>query len=212
MADFQESLPVLTENDGDIVAKIGDGTTPSQYLAVDSNGRIQVDINDISLGTQTNDVKVTLDGEAITIATGQSVQITDGTDTLAINGDGSINVNIINAVLSGEIHDYDVASSVAAAGTSNHDYTVTASTTFLLKQICVAASGRFKAEIQFGPVASLATVGVFFGTGANGSNVIWTLGVPLEIPDTSTGTVRIIRTNRSSVSQDLYSTIVGQEV
>lgn len=211
MADFQESLPVMTEADGDIVAKIGDGTTPSQYLAVDSNGRIQVDINDISLGTQTNDVKVTLDSEAITIATGQSVQITDGTDTLAINTDGSINVNIVSGVGTGEVHDYDTASAVAAAGTSNHDYTVV-NTTFLLEQICGSASGRFKLEIQSGPVASLTTKAVFFGTGADGSNVIWTLPIPLEVPVTSTGTVRIIRTNRSVVSQDLYSTIIGRDI
>lgn len=212
MADFQDSLPVLTHNDGDIVSKICDSATPSQQLAVDSNGRISVDINDISAGTQTNDVKVTLDSEAITIATGQSVEITDGTDTLAINSDGSINVNIISAVVSGEVHDYDTAASVAAAGSSNHDYTVTGSTTLLLTQIVAAASGRFKVEVQHGPVASLASVAVFFGTGANGSNVDWTLAIPIEVPDTSTGTVRLIRTNRAPVSQDLYSTIIGREV
>lgn len=42
MADFNSSLPVRTENNGDVVAKIGDGTTPSQFLAVDASGRIVV--------------------------------------------------------------------------------------------------------------------------------------------------------------------------
>lgn len=40
MADFDSSLPVRTQNDGDVVARIGDGTTPSQQLAVDANGFI----------------------------------------------------------------------------------------------------------------------------------------------------------------------------
>lgn len=66
--------------------KVGDGT---DFLAVNADGSIN--IGDISAGTQTNDVKITLDGEAITIASGQSIQITDGTDTLAINNDGSLN-------------------------------------------------------------------------------------------------------------------------
>ncbi len=212
MADFQESLPVLTEADGDVVAKIGDGTTPSQQLGVDANGRISVNINDISAGTQTNDVKVTMDGETITLAGGSAVQITDGSDTLAVNTDGSINVNIVSAAVAGEVHDYDTAAAVAAAASSNHDYTVTATKTLLLMQILMAASGRFKAEIQQGPVASLATVAVFFGTGVNGSNLDWTLAQPIEVPDTSTGTVRVIRTNRAPVAQDLYSTIIGREV
>lgn len=102
MADFEDSLPVLTENDGDVVAKIGDGTTPAQQLGVDANGRITVNINDISKGVQTNDVKVTLDGEAIVIAAGQSVQITDGTDIATISEEApkkGLDVFVINPEL-----------------------------------------------------------------------------------------------------------------
>lgn len=40
MADFNSSLPVRTESNGDIVAKIGDKTTPSQQLAIDAAGLI----------------------------------------------------------------------------------------------------------------------------------------------------------------------------
>lgn len=46
MSDYNSSLPVRTENNGDIVAKIGDGTTPSQFLGVDSSGRIVVKLDD----------------------------------------------------------------------------------------------------------------------------------------------------------------------
>lgn len=40
MSDYNSSLPVRTENPGDVIAKIADATTPSQQLAVDSSGRI----------------------------------------------------------------------------------------------------------------------------------------------------------------------------
>lgn len=46
MSDYNSSLPVRTENSGDVVARIGDGTTPSQQLAVDTSGRIIVKLDD----------------------------------------------------------------------------------------------------------------------------------------------------------------------
>ncbi len=38
MADFNSSLPVRTQNNGDVVIQIVDGTTPSQKAAVDTSG------------------------------------------------------------------------------------------------------------------------------------------------------------------------------
>lgn len=46
MSDFNSSLPVRTQNNGDIAAKIVDGTTTSQALAVDSSGRITTKMDD----------------------------------------------------------------------------------------------------------------------------------------------------------------------
>lgn len=46
MADFNSSLPVRTENNGDIVAKLGDGTIASQFLGIDSSGRITIKLDD----------------------------------------------------------------------------------------------------------------------------------------------------------------------
>ena len=42
MADFNSSLPVRTQNNGDVVVELSDGTTPSQKLAVNSAGSAQV--------------------------------------------------------------------------------------------------------------------------------------------------------------------------
>ncbi len=64
MADYDSSLPVRTQNDGDVVSKIGDGTTPSQYLAVDASGRIVVKLDDGSgnaLTSQANGGQQALD-------------------------------------------------------------------------------------------------------------------------------------------------------
>jgi hypothetical protein len=46
MADYNSSLPVRTENNGDVVVKVADATTPSQQLAVDSSGKITTKLND----------------------------------------------------------------------------------------------------------------------------------------------------------------------
>lgn len=46
MSDFSSSLPTRTESPGDIQSKISDGTTPSQFLAVDASGKITTKLND----------------------------------------------------------------------------------------------------------------------------------------------------------------------
>ncbi len=180
MADFQDSLPVLTENPGDVVAKIGDGSTPSQQLAVNSNGAASVALQD---------------------AAG---------DALAINSDGSLNVNMSSGAVGGEVHDFKQASAIPAAGSDNHDYTVTATKTLLLKQILPDASGRFRAELTIDPSGTPKTIFVVFGSGANGSGKPITLAQPVEVA--AGVVVRVTMTNRSPQAQDLYSTIVGEEV
>ena len=70
MADYDSSLPVRTENDGDIVALISDATVTSQKLKVNADGSIDVNAS---------------------IPAGQKIIITDGADDLAVNADGSIN-------------------------------------------------------------------------------------------------------------------------
>lgn len=46
MADFNSSLPVRTETNGDVAAKIVDGTIVSQALGVDASGRITIKLDD----------------------------------------------------------------------------------------------------------------------------------------------------------------------
>ena len=46
MSDFNSSLPVRTENAGDVIAKIADATIPSQQLAIDASGKITAKLDD----------------------------------------------------------------------------------------------------------------------------------------------------------------------
>lgn len=46
MSDSNSALPVRTQNNGDVVAKIGDGTTSSQFLAIDATGRVTIKLDD----------------------------------------------------------------------------------------------------------------------------------------------------------------------
>ena len=167
---------------------IADATTDSQRLAIDSSGNAQVDLAAVSVTA----VPVSKDASANTETNPIFVQV------------------VSTAVSSEEVQDYDTASAVASDAADNHDYTV-AGTTFLLKSIIVSGSSAVKYELQTGPVASLATRAVGFTTEANPTAQIF-FDPPIEVPVTSTGTVRIIRTNRDNQAQDLYSTIIGNDV
>lgn len=164
-----------------------DATTDSQRLAIDSSGHAQVDLAAVSVTA----VPVSKDGSANSEANPIWVQPVSG------------------GVSGTEVHDYKTATPGADAS-DNHDYTVTG-TTFLLKSVIFAGSGGVKAEIQTGPVASLATVAVGFIARQGGVEQL-DFNPPVEVPVTSTGTVRVIVTNRQGAAMDVYSTIIGNDV
>lgn len=56
MSDFNSSLPVRTENSGDVAVKIVDGTITSQALAIDASGRPSVKLDDGSGNVVTSQV------------------------------------------------------------------------------------------------------------------------------------------------------------
>jgi hypothetical protein len=111
-----------------------------------------------------------------------------------------------------EINNYNTAASVAAGGTSNHDYTVTAAKTLKLTQIWAAASGKMKIEVRVETAAGAGTFVTRF-VGFN-STANPNIHIPLkETITVATGViVRIIRTNNDNQAQDLYSTISGHEI
>jgi hypothetical protein len=167
-----------------------------------------------------------------------SVAIGDGTNTVAVDGSGNlavdiaaqtltavsvsanasansalnpIYVNTVNTTSATEIQDYDVATSVAAAATANHDYVITSSKTFILTQVIFASSGAMKAEVQIGVPGSGTTKAVGFTSMAAPTYTL-NFGPGIEQAGTGTEGIRVIKTNRSILAQDLYSTIIGSEV
>jgi hypothetical protein len=129
-----------------------------------------------------------------------SVKIGDGTDLLAVNADGSINVVVTDGTPGTPVNDYNTAAAVAGGSTSTHTYTSTGN--FNLTQVEFASSGRGKIEVQ----VNGATKFVKFNTESD-TSVSLTLSQPILA--TSGQTVTVIRTNRQNQAQDLYSTISG---
>jgi hypothetical protein len=166
-----------------LLTTIADPTTTTQRLAISATGNAGVNIAEQTLTA----VKVSATSAANTVS-------------------NPIYVSVVDAGVSAtEIHDYGTT-----VDTGNNDYTVTG-TTFLLRSVIFAASGGMKAEIQTGPVGTLVTQAVGFIPHQGGTQQL-TFSPPIEVPVTSTGTVRVIMTNREGAAQSLYSTIIGNDL
>ena len=173
-----------------------DGTVAiSGTVAVTQSGVWSVTVTATDLDIR--DLDYTLDNVEIKDANG---------DALGVNADGSINVVVAGA--SGtKIHDYKTATPGAGAS-DNHDYTVVTGP-FELSRVEFAGSGKLKVEVLVGPVAALVTKAVAFSE-KDSKNYI-EFNPTLSVPATSTGTVRVIVTNRQGAAVDVYSTIMGTD-
>lgn len=132
--------------------------------------------------------------------------IHDGTDTLAINTDGSVNV-VIQEDVGLEIVDYNTAAALASGASSNHDLLF--ATASKLYQVWGSASGKLKMTVQIetgSATGVFTTKGVGFNSTAN-PNIEFTLSKYAAIP--AGARVRVIRTNLDNQAQDVYSTIVA---
>jgi hypothetical protein len=237
MADYNSSLPVRTENNGDVVSKIADATTPSQQLKVYPNGSIDVnttnlpttvntdygtvgantirtaaqignaagaaDFNSGATGAQTLRTEAN-QGAPNSIANAWPTKVTDGTNTLAINADGSITAILSNDVPGTEVCDRQTTTAVAAGASTNHDYTVTAGKTFTAEQVVVSGSGKIKVQVLFNGVIKFDA----FNSTAQPTVIIPMLRL---IKAAAAQVVRITITNKDNQAQDLYSTLMGEE-
>lgn len=114
MSDYNSSLPVRTENNGDVVAKIADATTPSQQLKVNVDGSISIDDNSGSITVDAANLdirdlvfasdKVDVSGSTValdapTLAALESITVQNGAGVSAVNiqdGGNSITVDAID--------------------------------------------------------------------------------------------------------------------
>ena len=193
-APFNAATGGAVPSNGAYIAGSDGGTL--RGIKVDAAGELQVDV---------------LSQPALSHAT-DSLKIGDGSDFLAINSDGSLNVVMQEAISGDDILDYDTTAAVAAAASDNHDYTVTAGKTLLLKQVLISGSGKLKAEIQVETAAAsnvFNTMAVLFNSTANPNMA---LGPVQDIQISAGKRIRVIRTNKDNQSQDVYSTIFGVEI
>lgn len=87
MSDFSSSLPVRTEQDGDVVVKIADSTTPSQHLKINPDGSINITDNAGSITVDATDLDIRdLD------STTDSVEVLQATHD-NLNANANIQVN-----------------------------------------------------------------------------------------------------------------------
>lgn len=139
-------------------------------------------------------------GNAFSVANPLPGQISDGTDTLAVNTDGSINVKILDGSPGTDVADYDSEAAVAGGASDTHTYTP--GSDFSLTQIEASSSNRMRIEIKVAGVTKF----VMFNTEAV-PNISLHLKNPIVCP---TGqTVEVIRTNRGMSATDVFSTIIG---
>jgi len=223
MADFDSSLPIRTEANGDVVAHLADGTVTTQLLKINADG---------SIDTNT------------TIPVGSKIIVTDGTDDLEVNADGSINavvtatdldirdltavsdsvaahlfdeagaafsltnplpVEVVSDASGVEVVDYQTSAAVAKDASVNLDYTVTATKTLLVAGLWVSGSGKLKAQLLVNGVVKY----VGFNSTANPN-----IDIPIYkiLKGLTTEVVRVTLTNLDNQAQDLYSTLSGLEV
>lgn len=210
-----DSLKVnVTNTTGGSAVNIQDGgnsiTVDGSVSVSNGSGGSAVNIQDGG-NSITVDGSVGITGSVTVTATALDIRtITKATDSIQVSANSTVNsvsnpiyVALGSGPITGEIHSYD-ATSVTTTG--NHDYTVV--TAMLVKSVECSASGGAKFELQTGPVGTLVSKWTGFVPKAGGT-VSAHFDPPIEVPTTSTGTVRIVRTNRENQAQSIYTTIVG---
>ena len=194
---------------------IGTVTTITNDVGIKDNGNV-ISVDDAG-GSLTVDGSVSITGSVTVIATNldirdlshtqDSVKVGDGTDLLAVNADGSINV-VLSGSTGTDVHDHKTASSVAADTADNHDVTAGAAA-LLVKSVSFASSGGSKAVLTIDPTGTPIVIWTGF-IPKDGGEVTRHFDVPISVP--ATQVVRLAVTNRQNQTQDLYSLIEGSQL
>jgi hypothetical protein len=232
MSDVNSSLPVRTEAAGDVAVKIVDSTVTSQQLKVNSDGSIDTNILGTVPVSATN-----LDIRDLS-ASQDNVAISDGTDTLAINGDGSINATVTATDL--DIRDLSHTQDSVKVGDGTDLLAVNADGSINVKIVdgspgtaindyntVAAVAGGATSTHTYTAVADFNLTQIeATGSGkmkievqVNGStkfvrfnstaNPNMTITLTQPAAITSGQTITIIRSNKENQAQDVYSTISG---
>lgn len=137
--------------------------------------------------------------------TKDSVKIGDGTDFLAINSDGSINVKMFPAAGT-DVCNYQTSATVGVNSTVNHDYVVPNGQTFTGESVLVGARGAVKVTVGTWNGTTLTPKFVYFqDPKENRTQSI----SKLSLLGNGTDAIRISIQNIDGSSSDVYSTLQG---
>lgn len=191
---------------------IGDGT---HDLDVNADGSINavvsatdLDIRALASGTDSvTVVAADLDVRDLTHVS-DSVKIGDGTDLLAVNGDGSINV-VVQATAATPVFDYGESLALAQNATADFDYVVTNTKNFTGRSLKVGTLGQCKITVgTWNGVDTFVARETFFqGAGLNPDH---SLAFYKQLGDGTVG-IRVSVTNLDDAT-NVYCTISGEEI
>lgn len=206
----------ITDNGGSLTV---DGTVAATQSGTWDIGTLTSITNDVNIADGGNSITVDDGGTSLTVdgtvtvtatdldirdlsATQDNVAISDGTDTLAVNADGSINV-VVAASSGTAVTDYSEAAALATLTSSNHDYTASGGA-FEVRRIEVSGESIGTFEILLNGVAKGK-----IRTSVEEPNAVFNFEDGTTVADTQV--VRVVRTNDSNKTHAFNSTIIGYQ-
>jgi adhesin HecA-like repeat protein len=180
-----------------------------------------LDIRNLAFATDTVDVSgsaVSITGDVNVTATdldirnlthaSDSVKIGDGTDFLAVNTDGSINVNVVPGGT--KILDYQTSATVSVNNEVLHFYVVTDTLTFEGLKVLVGARGAVKVRVGLSSNGTSITAVKFVYFQDPKENIDHDISNLVLLGD-GTAAIAIGITNLDGQTSDVYSTLQGIE-
>ncbi len=204
---FVESIPAGTNNIGDVdITTLPAGNLGQQAMAASLS---IVPASDVTDATYIGDIKFGEELPAGTQVIGE-VKVTDGTDDLAINADGSINVIVGGEAgtlkTSGQLSSLNLAASGNA--TLQGAVFITNEVTGKLFRVNISAAGLIKVEIE--KIGATTIVGWTAFTTASNPNIEWNSENSSELNQVGNGTsygFAVKATNLDNEALDVYATI-----
>jgi hypothetical protein len=175
-----------------------------------------LDVRDLAFATD----KVDVSGSSVTVSAtdldvrdlthvSDSVKVGDGTDFLAVNADGSINVNVTQP--GGKVCDYKTTATVGVNSEVLHAYVVGNGLKFVGNSILVGARGAVK--VRFGYSSDGINLDTVKGTYFQDPKENRTHEIDcLELLGDGTKAIMIGIENLDGGSSNVYSTLQGYEV
>ena len=206
--DITKVLGTAISATNGVIIQLTDGT--AVYDARDIRALTDDDVVSVE-GGNTSEVVIDLNliaGAAISATNPIFSELTDGTNP--ISSTNPLPVNIVEKLEGTAVHSYNSAT-VVKDSSQNHDYAITNTKTIQVKKIVVGASGSGKYTVQHGLPAGLATKAVVFTSAATKSFEL-EFNPPLSQASTGTEIIRIIKYNDDNADQDMFSTIMGEEI